>query len=61
MSSVRTKVRDGVEGYQVTAEDVPSFLYEDPLNYDPENVLAGFMRGYFLPRVGAHQAFQSKI
>jgi hypothetical protein len=41
-------VNAGAEEYQVTAEDVPSFLYEDPLNFDHENVLSGFMRGYFL-------------
>ncbi|KAI9445703.1 hypothetical protein BJY52DRAFT_422297 [Lactarius psammicola] len=48
---VRAKARDGLEEeYQVTAEDMPSFLYEDPLKYDPENVLSGFMRGPFLIR-----------
>ncbi|KAH8976374.1 hypothetical protein EDB86DRAFT_2782674, partial [Lactarius hatsudake] len=28
----------------------PAFLYEDLENYDPTNLLSGFMRGYFLPR-----------
>ncbi|KAH8977902.1 hypothetical protein EDB86DRAFT_3091303 [Lactarius hatsudake] len=47
---VETKIRDGVEGYEVTGGDPPAFLYEDPENYDPTNLLSGFMRGYFLPR-----------
>ncbi|KAH8977307.1 hypothetical protein EDB86DRAFT_2838038 [Lactarius hatsudake] len=45
----RTKIRDGVEGYEVTGGDPLAFLYEDPENYDPTNLLSGFMRGYFLP------------
>jgi len=61
LSSIREKVKNGVEEeYHVTVEDVPSFLYEDPLEYDPENVLSGFMRGYFLIRLCVRQAFQSK-
>ena len=59
--SVREKVRDGVSEYKVTAGDVPSFLYEDPKKYDPENVLTGFMQGFFLARVRSHQTFQSMI
>ena len=37
--------------YRVTAIQPPAFLYENPDNYDPENVLQGFMRGYFLVRI----------
>ncbi|KAH9024767.1 hypothetical protein EDB85DRAFT_1894198 [Lactarius pseudohatsudake] len=48
---LRTKIRNGLEGYKVTGGDPPAFLYEDPENYDPTNLLSGFMRGYFLPRV----------
>ncbi|KAH9039662.1 hypothetical protein EDB85DRAFT_2141166 [Lactarius pseudohatsudake] len=47
---VETKIRNGLEGYEVTGGDPPAFLYEDPENYDPTNLLSGFMRGYFLPR-----------
>ena len=55
MPSVRAKIQAGDEDYQVTADDVPSFLYEDPEAYDPDDVLSGFMRGYFLARVSDHQ------
>ncbi|KAI9431146.1 hypothetical protein H4582DRAFT_2085408 [Lactarius indigo] len=48
---VETKIRNGLEGYEVTGGDPPAFLYEDPENYDPTNLLSGFMRGYFLPRI----------
>ncbi|KAH8983888.1 hypothetical protein EDB86DRAFT_3084964 [Lactarius hatsudake] len=47
---VETKIRDGVEGYKVTGGDPLAFLYEDPENYNPTNLLSGFMWGYFLPR-----------
>ncbi|KAH9050804.1 hypothetical protein EDB87DRAFT_1755672 [Lactarius vividus] len=47
---VETKIRNGLEGYEVTGGDPPAFLYEDPENYDPTNLLSGFMRGYFLAR-----------
>ncbi|KAH9019021.1 hypothetical protein EDB85DRAFT_2154100 [Lactarius pseudohatsudake] len=47
---VRTKVNGGVKGYKVTAHDAPAFLYEDPSKYNPDDVLSGFMRGYFLAR-----------
>ncbi|KAI9431818.1 hypothetical protein H4582DRAFT_2062416 [Lactarius indigo] len=46
----RTKVKNGLVGYEVTGGDPPAFLYKDPENYDPTNLLSGFMRGYFLPR-----------
>lgn len=52
--SVRAKIQDGIEEYQVIGGDMPSFLYEDPAKYDPEDVLAGFMRGFFLARVCVH-------
>ncbi len=61
LSSIQEKFKNGVEEeYHVMAEDVPLFLYEDLLKYDPENVLSGFMRGYFLIRICVRQAFQSK-
>ncbi|KAN0135071.1 hypothetical protein V8E53_006962 [Lactarius tabidus] len=47
---IRAKVNAGDDDYRVTAEGVPSFLYEDPLKYDPENVFSGLMRGRFLIR-----------
>ncbi|KAI9433957.1 hypothetical protein H4582DRAFT_2081635 [Lactarius indigo] len=47
---LRTKVNSGVKGYEVTAHDAPAFLYEDPDKYNPDDVLSGFMRGYFLTR-----------
>ena len=52
--SVRAKIQAGEEDYQITADDVPSFLYEDPEAYDPDDVLSGFLRGYFLARVSDH-------
>jgi hypothetical protein len=54
-SSVRAKIHEGLEEYQVTGGDMPSFLFEDPDKVDPENVLAGFMRGFFLARVRIHK------
>ena len=51
LRSVRAKINAGEEGYKVTAASAPAFLYEDPAKYDPEHVLSGFMRGYFLARV----------
>ncbi|KAI9431693.1 hypothetical protein H4582DRAFT_2084517 [Lactarius indigo] len=47
---VETKVKNGLVGYEVTGGDPPAFLYEDPENYDPTNLLSRFMWGYFLPR-----------
>ncbi|KAH9162307.1 hypothetical protein EDB89DRAFT_2079838 [Lactarius sanguifluus] len=45
------KVMNSVEEkYNVTADDVPSFLYEDPLNIDPDDIFFGLMKGYFLIR-----------
>ncbi|KAH9012143.1 hypothetical protein EDB84DRAFT_1569336 [Lactarius hengduanensis] len=45
------KVMNSVEEkYKVTADDVPSFLYEDPLNIDPNDIFFGLMKGYFLIR-----------
>ena len=55
--SIRAKVNAGSEEFQVTGNNPPAFLYEDPDNYDPKNALSGFMRGYFLGRVhcfGSH-------
>ncbi|KAN0135028.1 hypothetical protein V8E53_007146, partial [Lactarius tabidus] len=49
-AAVRAKIHEGLEEYQVTGGDMPSFLFEDPDKVDPENVLAGFMRGFFLAR-----------
>ncbi|KAH9177216.1 hypothetical protein EDB89DRAFT_1902451 [Lactarius sanguifluus] len=47
----RMKVMNSVEEkYNVTADDVPSFLYEDPLNVDPNDIFFGLMKGYFLIR-----------
>ena len=48
MSSVRVMVNTGAEEYQVTTDSVPSFLYDDPLQFDPNDVFTGFMRGCFL-------------
>ena len=55
--SVRAKIQAGDKDYQVTADDVPSFLYEDPEAYNPEDVLSGFLRGYFLACVSDHYPF----
>lgn len=51
MHSIRARVNAGDAKYRVTASYPPAFLYEDPDKYDPEDVLAGLMRGYFLVRV----------
>ena len=56
LPSVRAKIQAGEEEYQVTGADVPSFLYEDPEQYDPEDVLFSFMRGYFLACVCDHHS-----
>ncbi|KAF8271152.1 hypothetical protein EI94DRAFT_614436 [Lactarius quietus] len=48
--SVRAKVNSGIEGYRVTAADAPAFLYEDLAKYNPDEVMTGLMRGYFLAR-----------
>ncbi|KAF8261666.1 hypothetical protein EI94DRAFT_1705351 [Lactarius quietus] len=47
-AGIRVKINEGVDDYQVTGRDMPTFLYEDPEKYDPEDMLSGFMRGYFL-------------
>ncbi|KAN0140598.1 hypothetical protein V8E53_001807 [Lactarius tabidus] len=47
---VRALLNAGDPAYSVTAENTPAFLYEDPTKYNPDNVLAGLMRGYFLIR-----------
>ncbi|KAH8984505.1 hypothetical protein EDB92DRAFT_1819043 [Lactarius akahatsu] len=66
---LRTKVNGGVKGYKVTAHDTPAFLYEDPSKYNPDDILFGFMQGYFLARlvntsivayVAIQQAWSSK-
>ncbi|KAH9069694.1 hypothetical protein EDB83DRAFT_2518048 [Lactarius deliciosus] len=44
------RVRERDERYKVIASYSPAFLYEDPDNYDSDDVLAGLMRGYFLVR-----------
>lgn len=51
MHSLRALVNAGNPAYQVTAEKSPAFLYEDPSNYDPNNVFVGLLRGPFLVRV----------
>lgn len=58
--SVRGKINDGLEEYQVTGGDMPSFLFQDPDKVDPENVLAGFMRGFFLARVCIYKTHQQR-
>jgi hypothetical protein len=41
--SVRAKINEGVDDYQVTGTDMPVFLYKDPEKYNPEDMLSGFM------------------
>jgi hypothetical protein len=53
--SVRAAVNAGGSEYNVTADFPPSFMYEDPEKYDPENVLEGLMRGNYLLRVSKYQ------
>ncbi|KAH9028514.1 hypothetical protein EDB84DRAFT_1563091 [Lactarius hengduanensis] len=49
-AGIRERVRERDERYKVIASYSPAFLYEDPDNYDSDDVLAGLMRGYFLVR-----------
>ena len=51
VSSVRAKINAGSDKFQVTGEDAPAFLYENPDKYNRKKILSGFMRGYFLTRV----------
>jgi hypothetical protein len=51
MCSVRALVNAGDPSYEVTAQLLPTFLYKDPSKYDPNNILAGLLRGPFLVRV----------
>jgi hypothetical protein len=46
--SIRVKINDGSEEFQITGRKVPAFLYEDLDVYDPDDILSGLMRGYFL-------------
>ncbi|KAI0259653.1 hypothetical protein BC834DRAFT_604979 [Gloeopeniophorella convolvens] len=34
----------------ITGDEMPAFMYENPSAYNPDDVLFGFMRGYFLLR-----------
>ncbi|KAF8263265.1 hypothetical protein EI94DRAFT_1704128 [Lactarius quietus] len=45
--SVQAKLNAGSDEFHVTGTSPPSFLYEDPDNYNPKKVLSSFMRGYF--------------
>ncbi|KAI9446932.1 hypothetical protein BJY52DRAFT_1420586 [Lactarius psammicola] len=47
-TGIRELVNARDEQYKVTAHYPPAFLYEDPTKYNPDDVLQGFMRGYFL-------------
>ncbi|KAH9003266.1 hypothetical protein EDB83DRAFT_2324362 [Lactarius deliciosus] len=49
-ADVVEKINDVNNEYNVTADLLPAFLYEDPDYYNPDNLLEGFMRGYFLVR-----------
>jgi hypothetical protein len=60
-SSVRQMVNAGAEEYKITANHVPSFLYEDPLKFDPNNVFTGFMRGHFLICVSKMTILMEKL
>jgi hypothetical protein len=51
---VRAKIQAGQEEYQMASGDMPSFLFEEPEKYDTKEVLAGFMRGFFLACVHIH-------
>ena len=51
MCSVRALVNAGNPSYEVTAQLLPTFLYEDPSKYDPKNILTGRLHGQFLVRV----------
>ncbi|KAH9018102.1 hypothetical protein EDB85DRAFT_2154730 [Lactarius pseudohatsudake] len=49
-ADVVEKIDDVNNEYNVTADLLPAFLYEDPDYYNPDNLLEGLMRGYFLVR-----------
>ncbi|KAH8976904.1 hypothetical protein EDB86DRAFT_3093844 [Lactarius hatsudake] len=49
-ADVVEKINDVNNEYNVTADLLPAFLYEDPDYYNPDNLLEGLMRGYFLVR-----------
>ena len=51
MHSVRASVNAGDPTFEVTAQMSPVFLYKDPSKYDPQDVLAGLLRGLYLVRV----------
>jgi hypothetical protein len=55
--SVRGAVNSGDPSYEVTAQNPPAYLYEDPTKYDPALVLRGLMRGPFLVRVSKTKLF----
>jgi hypothetical protein len=44
-------VREGREGFKMTAGDLPSFLYPDGTMYDEHNLDSGLFRGHVLIRV----------
>ena len=47
----------GDPAFEVTAERLPVYLYEDPNKYDPWDVFAGLMRGPFLVRVSSFKLY----
>ncbi|KAF8269196.1 hypothetical protein EI94DRAFT_1799482 [Lactarius quietus] len=49
-TSIQVKINGGDEAYLVMVDLSPSFLYEDPNEYDPEDVYIRYMRGYYLIR-----------
>ncbi len=55
--SIRANINRGDEAYQITADLSPVFLYENPERYDPDDVLVGYMRGYFLVRVSSSSIY----
>ncbi|KAH9172692.1 hypothetical protein EDB89DRAFT_1906001 [Lactarius sanguifluus] len=54
-ADIRERVRERDERYKVIASYSPAFLYEDPDNYNSDDVLAGLMRGYFLILINVFQ------
>ena len=50
---MQNKINGGDEAYPVMADLLPSFLYEDPNEYDPEDVYIRYMRGYYLVHISS--------